>query len=238
MYEDGRKIRGLVPTSSFGRQDQAYNAFLDEMAPHSRPEVQFALAATSDTRFVTFLERLGQPVCKRVPSLAAVAKECGISLQEFNDWWQRSASQAAIAKAKLKSMEIMADMATDALSSLTSCERCDGIGFVGADAGLANDPPPGYRILRTDERRTKDEEGNPTIEEVPVWVRTCPGCDGARKVRKIGDEFSREKTLEAAGLINQKGPGLQLIQNFGGAGMATSISRLNVLDVDAEVVQD
>lgn len=213
------KERGLVPSRTFGKNDTAYGEYLDTLDPENRQDVQFALAGSQDTRFVAFLERLGTRRFGKKISLQTIAKSCGIELAEFNKWWQQASTQRAIAIAQTQSVTVMSDMAEDARSRNEACARCDGLGFVRADIGLPLDTP-GYRPLE--------------LEAGVQWIRDCPKCKGTRMVREPGDEFSREKLLETSGLINKKGPGFQIIQNFGGASMASAVPRLDVMTIDVE----
>ena len=224
-------VRGLVPSRRFASHDKAYGAYLNNLDPRNRADVQFALESSTDARFRAFLDQLERKAFGKRVSLQAVAKGCGISLHEFNQWWQHASTQAAIAVAQTKSIAITEDMAEDARTKWANCERCDGLGFVAADEGLPMDTP-GYRILRMIERKGED----PT----PVYVRKCPNmCDQGR-IKQVGDQFSREKTLEMAGLLNKKGAGgVTLIQNFGGQAMASAVPRMSAMtiDIDSEELQ-
>ena len=202
--------RGLVPGRARGAQDKVYGSYLQRLDPRNNPDVQAALAATPDPRFKEFFERLMSPQYKRI-SMQTIAKAVDISLADFNKWWQSESSQRAIAEAQIASVIITRDMAEDAKSQKIVCSRCDGLGFVAAPPGLIDDTP-GYKLvaLATD---TEDEK----------YIRDCPNCDGIKKVRKPGDQHARDKILEMGGLV-RKGPGITLVQNFGGASHPSAVA--------------
>lgn len=216
----------IVPIAA----EKEYSSWLETIDPVTRPDVRFALATAPDKRFQMFLELLGSARNGKPLTLEQIAKKCSIGLMEFAGWWQKASTQRAIAIAQLKSAELAADMVEDARSTQAACDRCDGLTWITADDGLPPDTK-GYRILRmVTPKPTKD---NPDPEEYPLWRRDCPACDGLGKVRKIGDEFSREKSLELAGLVNKKGGGIAIINNFSGAGMPSAVSRLhNAMTID------
>ena len=217
--------RGLVPARESGYRDKVYNAYLSELNPRENPDVQSSLAACTDPRFKEFLERVMEARYQRV-SLATIAKACGIDLAEFQNWYNKEAAQRAIARAQTASVLITADMAQDAMSKDVPCERCDDLGFVAAPAGLPEETP-GYRQI----------DSNP---QDPKWIRTCPNCQGKRRVRKPGDAHSRDRILEMSGLT-KKNAGINIIQNFGGAAHSSAVDGLNdamPLDTTFEVISD
>lgn len=230
--------RGLVPSSADAIHDIPYNNFLDELNPRERKDVQHALASSSDQRFVIFLEKaMSMSGFNPRMSLAAHAKRCGIGLEEFNIWWRKASTQRALAIMQGASPKIAEHTAIDAQSQIVGCERCDGLGWVYAEENLPVDTP-GYGIMRIDVKKvpTTDRDGNVSEEvvDVPVYTRTCPaGCDKGKK-RIPGDWDSRSAVLTAAGLINQKGPGIQITQHFGGQAMPSAVSRLDVMTIDLE----
>ena len=100
------------------------------------------------------------------------------------------------------------------------CPKCEGLTWVGAAAGYPADTPGCRRA----------DESNPDS----IWIRDCPLCMKAGRVRVKGDEHSRDRILEMAGHINKKGPGIAIVQNFSGAGMASAIPRLQAITVDLD----
>ena len=219
-------IRGLVPRYT----DDVYEDFLSEHKIREDRSVHAALAISPDPRFVRFLNRLGDPK-ERTKRLQVLALSCGIKHAEFVEWFSKSSVQRAIARAQQNAPRIIDDMSLDALSKQESCARCDGLGWVGAEEG--QEEAQGFRIQRF--REAQDSEGLPV--EIPVYVRTCPACSGARSLRAPGDEFSREHVLEVGKFINQRGPGMVLMQNFGGQSHASAVTRLPALTLEAEVVE-
>jgi len=234
MFEkDGR---GLVPAKSNGVLDTTYEAYLTEIGVESNQSVQIALAQSEDPRFVKFLEIMGRPPLnvRHPQKIQTIAKDCGITMSEFANWFRRSASAIATAKAQLHAIELVGDMVVDARSSQESCERCDGLKWVNAPPDLPVDTP-GYRILMSKwvERKNKDTGETEKFEEI-IYCRTCPKCGGTGKTRKIGDEHARDKTLEMAGLITKGRAAVQITQNFGGAGHASAVQQLNAVTIDVE----
>jgi hypothetical protein len=184
--------RALVPSGKSGAHD-AFSAFLTELDPRGNSEhseaVQRALACSRDRRFREFLERLHQRRYQRY-SLAAIAKSCDLSLGEFLQFWYDAQVKRVIAIACSAAPRIVSDMAEDALSTHESCERCDGLGWAEVAAWIPFGMVPGYRGRLSDH------------SEAPA-VRACPACGGSGKIRKPGDQHSRERLLEIAGLTGK-----------------------------------
>ena len=198
LEKDG--VRGQVPGRMIGRKDVVYGEYLRRLNPRVNKTVQVALAATPDPRFQEFVNRILTPRYKRV-SMQAIAKACHISLIEFNKWWQTASGQCSIAMAQTASVDITGDMIEDARTRDAACERCDGLRVVNAPAGLPLSTP-GYERTQTVDEAT----GFPMIQ----WSRTCPVCGGTGKIRKVGDERSRDRVLEMAGLVNRTKSGVTI----------------------------
>lgn len=223
LIREKDKLRGMVPASDDGRHDHVYEAYLKKIDVENNVDIQRQLAASPDPRFRQFLDRMAIP--GRHLKIQTVAKQCGIDLMEFGDWFSKAATQIAIGNAQLHAAGIVQDMAGDAATKQEYCERCDGLGWIAAPNNLPVDTL-GYRIMGMDEN------------EKPIWCRTCPKCKGKANVAVVGDEHSRDKILEIAGLVQKgKGGGVQIVQNFGGAAHTSAVSgALSALtiDVDAE----
>lgn len=237
LMREKDKMRGEVPSSRDGKLDGVYATYLEHIGVGTNPSVQLALATSSDRRFRDFLSLISSGTkCK----IQTVAKQCGIDLLEFQNWFQKAANQIAIAEAQLKAAGIVTHMAEDALTKDEFCERCDGLGWVAAPDGLPVETP-GYRILGMKTVRVKD--GDQWIyREEPIWCRTCPKCKGKTSIRVIGDEHARDRVLEIAGITQRGGKsGVQIVQNFGGASHTSAVqgalSSLTI-DVDAEEVTE
>lgn len=222
--------RGLVPAGTDAHLDVQYASYLAEIKLDTDPVLRNALAASSDFRFRELLRYMMYPSAHKHP-LVYWVKNAGIGMEEMMAWMQKAQNARAVAVAQAAAPRINEAMAVDAESRMIACGRCDGLGFVNADEGL---PPetPGYRILRMVEVRRKSADGQDVVEEIPVWIRDCPmGC-ARGKIREPGDEFSREKLLEQSGLINKRGAGVQIVQNFGGQAMPSAVGRLDVMTID------
>ncbi len=230
LFYEKDKLRGLVPTSDNGRADVAYAAWLEGIDAETDPELHIALARSTDPRYRRFLEMIGKPN-KQGLKIQTMAKQCGIDLAEFQQWYGKESVQMAIGIAQKRARFVVMDMAGDALTRSEFCERCDGLGWVGAAEGLPVDTP-GYRIMGM---RTVpgDPERNVPDREEPVWCRTCPKCEGRMRNNEPGDEHSRDKILELAGLTSKGSKGPSVTVNFGGAGHTSAVNgSLNVLTVD------
>lgn len=217
--------RGMVDGRKYGKLDRVYSAYLDELDPRSNEDVQLALAATEDIRYKEFLERINMPKYHRA-SLATIAKACSITLSEFNNWWSRASTQRAIAVAQVGSVMITRDIVADARTQEVFCPRCDGLGFIAAQAGLPLDTP-GYRGL-------EPQDGDESLR----YIRDCPQCKTEKVIKKVGDAKARDQILELSGLV-KKGAAVQIVQNFGGASHASALSgldSLNTIDVVPEEV--
>lgn len=212
------KERGLVPGRPIGAQDKVYAAYLDNLKPRDNRDLQIAMASSPDPRFREFLDRISIPRYRRV-SLQTIAKACNISLADFNNWWNRESTQRAIAVAQTRSIALTENMANDAMSRDEMCDRCEALGEILAPPGLEPDKTPGYRCF-TDGKDMK-------------WMRTCPKCRGIGYMSRPGDTHARDRILEMSGLI-QKGKGIAIIQNFGGAAHSSAVSSLDALTIDVD----
>ena len=213
-------IRGLVPAPRKGRDDKAYVTYLNSIHPRENHDLQIALAQSDDNRFLEFLDRI-KANRYRKSSLATIAKACGISLKDFNEWWQKASSQRSIAAAQNASIQVTHDMAIDALSTNGACPRCDGLGWVSAPSGLP-EFTKGYREIGT---RINDKN----IEE-PMWARDCPNCNTAGVIRKPGDSHARDKILTMAGVLPTS-KGIAIVQNFGGVSHGSAVAELSSMDI-------
>jgi hypothetical protein len=220
-------LRGQVPSRQFGIKDRVYGEYLTNLNPRENGDVQLALASSSDPRFVEFLERIKMNRYRRI-SVQAIAKACGIDLMEFQNWWNRQSTQAAIAKAQNGSIKVVSDLIADAQSVMDVCPRCDGLKFVAAPPDLPSDTP-GYECVK-----------DAGMGEEAKYIRTCPKCEGESKVRKPGDSHARDRVLEISGII-KKEKGSLVTLNFGGASHSSAVGDLNdampmTIDVESEQV--
>jgi len=207
--------RGMVPGGINAGKDKVYGAYLNALDPRDNPDLQLSLAASTDRRFVEFLERIRLRRYERV-SLQTIAKACNIGLEEFQNWWQRESTQRAIAEAQRASPLVTRDMADTARSKQGPCEKCEGLGIITAPSFLDADTTPGYRCV-----------AEATDDSSAIWVRTCPYCGGSKIETKPGDTHSQDRVLEMAGLIQKsKGP-MVAINNYGGAAHASAVTDLD-----------
>lgn len=214
--------RGLVPD---GNHDEPYNAYLEQLDPNGSTkdanEVRFALAASNDVRFRSFLECLNQPRFKR-SRLATIAKACDISLPQFFEFWQSSQKTIALARAQSAIPDLIGDMAIDARSRMITCGRCDGYGVVADYAD-------------------KDEDSKLEGSKVPDKVKPCPNCtDSPGKVREVGNQHARDRLLEVTGMTKKGGDraGVSIIQNFGGATMESAVDSLGKISFDVDLTAE
>jgi len=115
----------------------------------------------------------------------------------------------------MKSIEITENMANDAMTQDAMCPRCDGLGFVAAPGGLP-DEVPGYKMIEAATDKTEAK-----------YIRTCPNCLSAGRIKKPGDQHSRDKLLEMSGIIQRGKAAVSIVQNFGGMGHSSIISALD-----------
>lgn len=219
-------LRGLVPSRVEGYKDRVYGEYMRSLNARDNPDLHHALALHIDPRFQTFLERLKNKSFKRI-SVQTIAKQCGISLLDFQNWWNRATSQQAIAIAQQGSMVVVEDMVEDAKSSKVACPRCDGLTWISAPPGL-DKKTPGYRLM---------EEGNPLENIADKYIRDCPECNDGT-VRKPGDAHARDRVLEVSGLITRgKGVAVNINQNFAGQTHTSAVSDLDkamTIDLSAD----
>lgn len=205
--------RGLVPTSSFGRLDEPYNAYLTQLDPRGdTPQAQAtrqALAAASDDRFQEFLARVNHPMYRKF-SLATVAKKCDISLPQFAEFWQKAQKMRALAMAQEGIVSFIPDMVSEAHTQDQACDRCDGWGFVYTEETV-----PGTKAVDPDDPASKR-------------IRACPACKGTGRAKKAGNAESRKMLLEVTGMAGRGGgSSVKLVQNFGGSTMESAVDKMN-----------
>ncbi len=239
LFREKDKLRGLVPSAENGKADETYGAYLAAIEVETDYDVHLALAQSEDRRFRTFLEMIAKPgrntSGRPATKLQTVAKQCGIDLLEFGNWYSKATTAIAIGKAQRRAANIVADMAEDALTQKEFCQRCDGMGWVAAAPDLPVETE-GYRVLCM--RTVKDEKGGD--REEPVFCRTCPKCKGVKSTATPGDTHARDRVLEIAGVI-VKGPktALQITQNFGGAGHTSAVTgSLGAITVDVSADEE
>jgi hypothetical protein len=219
-------LRGEVPSRLVGSRDRVFGTYLDTLNPRANEIMQRALASSPDARFQAFLERVMTPRFFRA-SLATIAKGCGISLLEFQEWWRKASAQWAIALAQNASPEIVTDLIEDSRTKVDVCDRCDGIGSVLAPANLDPEQVPGYRLVK---QATPDTDA--------IYTRTCPRCGGKGQIRRIGDPHARDRLIEMAGLKNTP-KAASVVVNFGGASHSAAITLLDdAMSIDPAPVID
>lgn len=210
---------GIQPANP--NSDHAYNAFLNGIDPRgSSPKsaaICHELACSADNRFREFLRLLTHPTYKR-SGLATIARHCGISLKEFNEWAKKAYNQWSLAIALERGPQVTTGIADHACARDTKCDRCDGFGWVYVQDDL--DPKQVKGLKKMGERQ----------------IRACPDCEGKGTVSRPGDPHSIDKILEMTGMTGKRSPAVQINQNFGGMGMDAASERLAAItfDVGAE----
>ena len=121
--------RGLVPT---GASDFVYDEFLHRMKLRDKTDpigqtARLALAASGEPRFMMFLELI---TSNRNMSLAACAKQCQISLIEFQAFWRSAQVNHALGKAIDALPGLTIDLIEDSKSEEYTCPMCDGTGEI------------------------------------------------------------------------------------------------------------
>jgi hypothetical protein len=219
------KYRGLVPAWDAEEIDVPYQAFLEEAKLQS-PEMQQALAASTDKRFREYLRQLNLPK-NRNKKASTLAKIMDISLAEFTDFLRSASRTRALSIAAQRLPEITSHMADDAL---TQKEACDGWGFVNVSE---QEMPP------------LPEDGGPIPGGIrPMgarFVRDCPQCSGKGKLSKPGDSHAREKILLMNGISNKSaGVTVAINNNYGGHGIEAAGNRLAgvTFDLSADTITE
>jgi len=216
VEKDGQ--RGLVPSSSFGKQDVVYNNYLDALNPREDESVQLALAASTDKRFQYFLEQIH--ISPKKVSLAAMAKRCDISLLEFMEWVGKAHHARALIVAQCAMPKLNEDLVEDALNKSVTCDRCDGLGFA---------------VIGDDEVTLATAGKIKGLKQVgKAWTRPCPLCKGTGEVRQKGDAHARDKLLDMTGLAAKKSAAPSVVVNFGGNGLDAATDRLNKISFGIE----
>ena len=214
------KVRGEVAAQEEGRKDLVYGAWIEGLRPRENVAMQEALAASNDPRFRLFLRRIFYKGVAGNFKLQTIAKQCQIDLKEFQEWWNKESSARAMGIAQRGSVEVVEDMREDARSVQEYCDRCDGMGWVAAPGDLPLDTL-GYKLLAEEK-----VDGEGVVTEPAKFSRTCPKCEGKQRLRKPGDTHARDRLLEMAGHIKQKGAGVNIFQSFGGVGHASAVTSL------------
>jgi len=226
LIKEPHSPRGLVPSSTYGRFDEPYNAYLDSLDPRGESPrskaVQFALASARDQRFQRFFEFLYDGRFKKT-SLAALAKMCDIGLPEWAEFWQKATVQRALAKAQDALPNLAEDLIEDARSRVVGCERCGGKGLIRDEC-----PMCGNQVLDC-----------PHCGGKGVML-DCPDCGATGRQRKPGDTDSRKMLLEMTGLGGRRAPMVQINQDFSTTGIGSSVDRLSKIsfEVQSEPAQE
>lgn len=121
--------RGIVPS---GAQDQVYEEFLVRLKIRDEGSdlgwvIRAALASSEDLRFTTFLERAIS--CKHM-TLAAVAKQCVISMAEFQAFMKKAKTNQAVTIAIDNLPSLTKDLVKDAETSEEPCPVCGATGQI------------------------------------------------------------------------------------------------------------
>lgn len=188
----------------FAKDDPVYRKWLAKIETE---DLKAALAMSSDKRMVEFLRLLCVP---RPKATATIAKSCGLTLGDLNNFWRDSNMSRARDIAFAGIPQVMADVVTDSSNTMVVCPRCDGLGSL--------DPGPDY-----------DDE--PKSRRKKSIVRECPECDGMGKVKKSGDIESRKLLFETTGMTGKKGPMIAIQNNsYGPSSLETFVDNFDKMD--------
>lgn len=141
---------------------------------------------------------------------STLTRMLGLTPENLVDFWRNHQIQAGIVQTMNELPQIMSDVAEDAKSRMVYCQKCDGIGQVldGFDESVAGKRTPLLRI--------------------------CPACEGAKKVRQVGDKDARNLVFETAGLTKKHGPMVAIQMNSNSPLEATVDEIGNILNSEDE----
>jgi hypothetical protein len=133
MMRSGGKLvespRGEVPARA---QDQVYEEFLVHLKVRNAGSdlgwvVRTALAASDDIRFTTFLDRVHSSPGTH---LVTIAKNCQISLAEFQAFFRAVKTNEAVLIATNNLPSLTKDLVADAATAEDTCPACGGTGQI------------------------------------------------------------------------------------------------------------
>lgn len=161
----------------------------------SREDLQIALAACEQLHIQRFLSDLSN-LKYADRGIAWLARKHGILPAELADLWRRHAMATAMMNINSGLPGIAADIVEDSHSIYVNCEYCDGYGDVVDIRAMKQ----AERELASRQAEMDRPQGDPS----ELIYRTCPQCQGARRIRVAGSADSRKMALEAAGLIGKR----------------------------------
>ncbi len=209
--------RGLVPS----RKDTEYEAYLADLAPVD--ELRVALAQAGGDKALGFLSDLirhSRPM-KNAPSISALAKRNGLSMDQMAEIWRNYSLAKGITKLASVAPTVAVDMIESAKSSQVACPRCGGDGTLDQmPERLGPECPTCFgakritKIVQTALGSEQPIDMDCPKCNTPVRV-VCKQCKGVGLIRKAGDADSLKIYAESVGWTKAKGPGLQVNINAG-----------------------
>lgn len=187
-----KKDKNGRPVPNNPTHDLPMRLFFDHIP---EPEFREALENAPDAKYQQLLTARLSPQHQNT-TFMRLCHNFGISLQDVHELWRHHQLHRAMIEMSNVLPEVTRDLGEDARSRLAYCPRCDGLGYV-TDTGEGSEDAPAGADSRGEGRRV------------------CPACEGARKVRVIGDKASREMLLESVGFIGKKSPLVNINQHFG-----------------------
>ena len=149
-----------------------------------------ALFLSHDEKYETFMAALMDPSQAHI-SYPVLCKRYGVTLHELNGLYMDGMRHLGMMNAAGRVPKIMDNVFENAENRLTNCPRCDG--------------------LKEITKNEYDQDG----KLINSTSRTCPQCEGVGKITAMGDKHAQDLVFESMKLTNQKGPAVQIQQNFG-----------------------
>lgn len=197
MKSGGKMVespRGSVPN---GAQDQVLEEYLVRLKIRDEKSdfgwvIRTALAASDDLRYTTFLERALS--CKHM-TLAAVAKQCVISLAEFQAFMKAAKTNQAVSIAIDNLPSLTKDLVADAQSTEETCPVCDGVGQIQREGKPDKVCPncAGKGVVRT----IGDKHARDRLIEMTGVVQKTPPVQVNLDMRGLGMQAAANRLSKA-----------------------------------------
>ena len=198
----------LVPRKSPPRKDKIFRR-LEASVP--RVELEQALAASPSERAQTLFAMLCDPAFRK-SSLPTLAAKVGLRYTDVLKLIRDYRMDQGLLRMTDHLPAVMEDVAIDSKSSVVTCPSCEGLGEVWKYG----------------------KDGEP----LPDSNKLCVTCDGAGKLRKVGDADARKLMFEPLKLTGQRGPLVAAQFNVGTGGGGSIESEVEAVESALSVRPD
>ena len=145
----GRKLSPLT------RKDVPMRRFSDTV---NREQLQDFLSSSGNERYETLFLLMQDPAYSGL-AFGTLCKKAGVTLHEMHSLYTDGQRQLALLRMSNALPDLMADVAEDARTTMESCPRCDGFGFIKTAYGGTRDCPTcegKLKVRRIGDRQARD----------------------------------------------------------------------------------